>query len=52
MGELTFYCRLCGMVLTPSMRVEDNRFYLSYYCADHPNATQDQRAAERPVEGD
>jgi hypothetical protein len=49
---MTYYCRLCGMVLTQRYEVLNNTAYLSHYCADHPTADQDGREMPRLIEGD
>jgi hypothetical protein len=52
MNGPTYYCRVCGLTLTPRMEVRGTRYYLSYRCADHPHADQDGREEPRLVEGE
>jgi hypothetical protein len=49
---MTYYCRLCGMVLTQRYEVFNNLAYLSYTCPDHPTADQDGREMPQLIEGD
>jgi hypothetical protein len=48
----TYFCRECGLSLTPHVEVRGNRYYISYHCADHPAADQDGRDLPREIDGD
>ena len=48
----THFCRVCQLTLTPKVEIADNRYWVSHYCADHPQADQLGAQEPRPVEGD
>ena len=49
---MTHFCRVCQLALTPRVEVRGNRYYISYYCADHPAAEQRGAEIPREIEGD